>query len=143
MFFCFFCFLHFSRFSTSSWTSLSSFVLLLFLFFNFCNTWFVSRFLSFFCLKFKLIFLFLVRIKAIFYSFLFSFRKQPPRHNAELSVRRGIPSWKLPICSLIFEMASWKIVICLVAKKVFLKISTCSVAKKKCSWKICIWSVNT
>ena len=30
-------------------------------------------------------------------------RKQPPRPIAEISVRRGVPSWKLPICSLILE----------------------------------------
>ena len=30
-------------------------------------------------------------------------RKQQPRLIAEISVRRRVPSWKLPICSLIFE----------------------------------------
>ena len=31
-------------------------------------------------------------------------RKQPPRPNAEISVRMGVLSWKLPNnCSLIFE----------------------------------------
>ena len=29
-------------------------------------------------------------------------RKQQPRLIAEISVRRRVPSWKLPICSLIF-----------------------------------------
>ena len=30
-------------------------------------------------------------------------RKQPPRLIAKISVRLGVPSCKLPICSLIFE----------------------------------------
>ena len=55
-------------------------------------------------------------------------RKQPPRHIAEISVRRGVPSWKLSICSLIF-------------KKDFPENPYLFDSKKKCSWKIVICSV--
>ena len=43
-------------------------------------------------------------------------RKQQPRPFAEISVRKASPSWKLPICSMIIEKASWKIGISSVAK---------------------------
>ena len=53
-------------------------------------------------------------------------RNQLPGPIAEISVRRaGVPSWKLPICYIY----SWK-------------IGICSVAKKDCSCKIGIFSMN-
>ena len=44
-------------------------------------------------------------------------RKQPPRRFSKLFVRKEVPSWKLPLCLMIFKKASWKIWICSVTKK--------------------------
>ena len=67
--------------------------------------------------------------------------KAATRPIAEISVRKGVPSWKLPICSMIFEKCFLANRFLFGSKKVLQEYRYLFVSQKKCSWKIGICSV--